>query len=69
MVAGTVDGLVSIRRREENAALLPTRRNKITYRNVGEMLPSTSLSQDTVIAASNQVTVANPGKVSTQHVT
>lgn len=63
-MVGTADGLVSIRRREEDTAPVSKRKNKFIYRNVGDVLPSASLTRDTFISATNQVVVANTGKVS-----
>jgi len=63
VVVGTVDGLVSVRRREEDANPLPTRQKRVTYRNVGDFVRSPGLAHDTILAAGNQVVVPNPGKV------
>lgn len=63
VVAGTVDGLVSIRRREEGSAPAAARRKKVMYRNVGDFLPSNNLAQDTILSASNKIIVPHQTKV------
>jgi len=63
VVAGTVDGLVSIRRREEGSAPAATKRKKVTYRNVGDFTPSNNLAQDTILSANNKLVVLNQTKV------
>lgn len=64
VVVGTVDGLVSIRRREEDATPSQSQKKKVAYRNVGDFLPSASLAQNTIIGTGGKLIVPHVPKVS-----
>uniref|UniRef100_A0A1B6D9D7 U3 small nucleolar RNA-associated protein 15 homolog n=1 Tax=Clastoptera arizonana TaxID=38151 RepID=A0A1B6D9D7_9HEMI len=58
IVAGTVDGLVSIRRREEDTTpTVKRKKNKISYRNVGDFFPTSEVTDDIIMTTSKDMLI------------